>query len=132
LALFPEFATRDCQHCRKWLYDDKTGDVRTDKRTGDRVPRPAHLPPRCEQRGARPCPRGPWSAPTGFDEATFGIYVAVQQCEAVGQFPPDALLHEFANTIRLAKATVERHKATADRQLQIDLAMFQAKQRQQQ
>jgi hypothetical protein len=105
--------------------------VRTNKETGDRIPRPKHIPPRCEQRGARPCPRGHWSAPTGFDEATFGIYVSVEQCEAVNQFPPDALLHEFANTIRLAKKAVDRHKQDADRQLQIDLARYTAERRQQ-
>ena len=108
------------------LFDDKTGAIRTDKRTGDELLRPVSLPPRCEQRGAKKCPRGHWSDPKGFDATTFAIHQAIKQCEMLGEFPPDPLLREFAKAIRLAEDYVKRHKTDADRQLQIDLAIFTA------
>lgn len=107
------------------LYDLTTGQIRVDglKR---QLKRPAHLPTQCDQRGAKPCPRGHWSDPKGFDDATYALYTQIKQCEQTGFWPQDLLFLEFAKTVRLAEETVNRSKDQADRSLQLEIAKAMA------
>lgn len=115
-------ATRDCGDCRKWLYDINDGTIRRDS-LGNLQPRPHHVPPPCDQRGAKPCPRGHWTDPSGFDPDTLWIYQQVKECEVTGDWPKeDPLFRSYAKTIRLAEETVKRSKEQADRNLQVELA----------
>lgn len=123
---------RDCGHCRKWLYDDDKGQLWKDK-SGNAILRGAHAPTLCDRhrRGAsKACPRGHWSAPTGFDDATWTIYAQIKQCEQTGRWPESPLLAAFAKTVKLAEDMVSRKMAEATRRLSVDLAVMQTQRQQ--
>lgn len=56
--MHPKVAGRNCEHCREWQYDEKTGEVEIG-RDGEPVRRIGKVP--CD--ASIGCPKGHWSAP---------------------------------------------------------------------
>jgi hypothetical protein len=108
LLLHPETATRNCGHCREWLYDERTGEVMAHRHTGDPMRR-GLVPVPCE--GERGCPKGHWSKPLELTPTNLRVYRHYLTCKAVGDFPNDSIVRENAACIRAAEESVERIRA---------------------
>ena len=90
----PNVAFRDCEHCKKWWYDEKTGEIH--KKNGRELPRPC--PPPCETSAG--CPKGHWKEPKTLNERNVMAYLHYRECRAVGSFPEDAIVRHNAAVIR--------------------------------
>lgn len=108
LLLHPEVATRDCQHCLKFLYDNK-GDPLTTRRHTDEEPdymaRDHSSPSEC--RSPKGCPKGTPENPKTLNERNWLAYEHYRECRAVGKFPDDAVVRRNAAVIRAVEDEVE-------------------------
>lgn len=83
----PRVAYRDCDHCRKWLYDEETGKVRT-KRVGRTtetkfvdIPR-GEIPTPCDDPNLG-CAKGHYSNPKSMSARNQMCYQYIKEAEAV-------------------------------------------------
>lgn len=75
--LHPQVAFRDCEHCKKFVYDETTGEPRVIQ--GNPVPRVAATRPPCDTK--KGCLKGHWSDPIQVKEhhmPMLTFYEAVQ------------------------------------------------------
>lgn len=101
----PAVAYRDCDHCRKWLYDEKTGKVLT--RGGVDVER-GSLPPPCEIKAVG-CAKGHYDNPNTLSARNYMAYIHYKECKAVGRFPDeDGLVRRHASIIAELESTYDR------------------------
>jgi len=93
LVLFhPEVAHRDCQHCLKYLYDEKTGKPRQHQE--DFVERLATIPAPCRTKSG--CPKGTPENPKTLSLKNMYAYQHWRECKAVGDFPNDPIVRRHA------------------------------------
>lgn len=102
----PEVATRSCQDCRAFVYNEETGERET-YHDGRPVKR-AGKPP-CEAPEGY-CPKGHWENPIELTADNLKAYRHFRRCEAVGRFPEDESVEANATIIR---SVIERTKAPA-------------------
>lgn len=105
LLLHPEVAMRDCQHCQKWLYDEKTG--RVEQRAGKDVLRPG-TPTPC--RFPKGCPKGTPEKQLSLTPKNEMAYQHYKECKAVGAFPDDPIVRRNAAMIRAVEDSVATTK----------------------
>jgi hypothetical protein len=112
LELRPEFSGRTCEDCQKWLFNDETGQVVTD-RSGRQVKRSKAFPTLCRRPG-RTCPKGSPENQKGFTPAAYRVYRFIKICQATGRFPADSLVEDYAETVRLAEDAARRQIRESD------------------
>ncbi len=110
----PEVAGRDCQDCRKVMYD-KSGRRAINKRTGLVTMRPPGTIPPCTT-----CPKIPpdapektWEHAVDLSERNVTVYTHYLECKAVGRFPDDELVAAHARVIREVEDSQQDHRADA-------------------
>ncbi len=91
----PDVAFRDCQHCLKYIYDEKTGEAREHR--GDFVERLPTVPAPCRREG---CPKGTPENPKVLSNKNMLAYQHWKECKAVGQFPDDPIVRQNAAIIQ--------------------------------
>lgn len=91
---------RSCEDCLRYWYKGESISPEIDKRTGEPVSRPTHLPPDCHlEKG---CPKGCYRHPkkpdtdnslTGYNRRAYQHYLI---CKATGEWPrsPDGSVDE--------------------------------------
>ena len=97
----PRVALRDCDHCKKWLYNEETGKI--EQRRGKDVPRAT--PPPCEFGN---CPKGSPDAGIELSAMNWQAYRHYQECRATGRFPDDPIVARNAGIIRRVEDSFDR------------------------
>ncbi len=105
ILLHLQVASRDCNHCLIWQYDEETGEVT--KRGGQPIKRPENSSPPCRLRGIG-CPKGTPENQKSLSPKNQRAYQHYIECKAVGRFPDDPLVREHAGIIRLVEESVEK------------------------
>lgn len=114
LALHPKVATRDCQHCLKFFYDESTGKTLPSRKpgpNGEEVPRERNEnePPPCRNpRDPEGCPKGTPENQKSLNPQNQEVWEHYQRCKAVGRFPEDAIVENNASLIRQIEDQVAR------------------------
>jgi len=106
LAKFPHVATRDCNVCKEFVFNEETGEMR--KHNGKPFPR----------NGPPPCQRCPKKRPDGLIELTpanWRVYAHYLQCRAVNDFPKDGIVRR--NAAIISRILDEAHRASLASQL---------------
>jgi len=107
LLLHPDVAFRDCEDCKKWIYNEETGEIET---KGDqKVPRPKGIKPPCGYK-TKGCPKGTPEDSKALTEQNWLAYRFIQECKAVGDFPDDTIVRRNAYLVAHAESTVDRLK----------------------
>lgn len=97
----PGVAYRDCGHCQRFAYDEKTG--KPELWRGEPIKRSAPPPCRYEIEGGRTkCPKGTPEKSRMLTEQNEEAYEHYLQCQATGQFPDDPIVRRNAALIRRA------------------------------
>lgn len=104
---FPLVAFRDCGHCKKWLYEEKTGKVA--QRNGVDVPR-GNVPTPCDM-PKMGCAKGHYDKQKTLNQRNRMAYQHYKECSAVGQFPDDSVVRRNAAIIRELEANYERDES---------------------
>lgn len=78
----PKVAFRDCQHCRKYVYDEKTGKPRESRGRLLERSRAKKGPP-CEDEDEG-CPKGHWRDPIVVPAKHLTLLAAYEACRATG------------------------------------------------
>lgn len=115
LLEYPEVATRDCEHCQAYHYDDETGLLRTLQGTDLPIPRDSGCPPACMT--TRGCPKGSPDAGLELTPKNWRALEHFKQCRAVGRFPRDSICERNAAIIDDAERAADR----SQRRLQTEL-----------
>lgn len=102
----PEVAARDCKHCQKWLYDEKTGKVV--ERHGIPIERPKGTHPPCRLHIG--CPKGSPENSRALTSQNRRAYHHYLECRAVGQFPDDPIVRRNAALIRHVEESIKEGK----------------------
>ena len=126
-------AHRDCQHCLVTLYDDETGKVELDRQglpllrildQGTEFLAPCRDTRRLPDGSRiRSCPKGTPENPKTLwpeNEECFEHYI---ECQAVNQWPDDAVVRRNAAALKEIEALYERSQQL---QLQVQLATLNA------
>ncbi len=105
----PEVATRSCDDCKQWRYDEKTG--RQSRHLGKPLRRfPGELLP-CEMldhNGESCCPKVSPTAGIALWPHNELAYQHYQRCKAVGRFPDDPVVEGNAAIIAEVEAAWDR------------------------
>lgn len=118
---YPEVAARDCEHCKKWVYDEETGRPKTSGVSKRLVPRGAAPPPcRLSHVG---CPKGTPENPRTLSDRNRQAYEHYQECRAVSQFPDDSIVRRNARLIRLIEDAVALGRQRSFERLVSTIAM---------
>lgn len=104
LLLHPLVAWRDCEHCLKYRYDEKTGKPETQRRSEELIPRDEAFPALC--RTAKGCPKGTPEQSKALTEQNLQAYEHHMECKAVGQFPDDPIVRRNAMLIEAVREQV--------------------------
>lgn len=102
LFTHPKYATRSCIACRKYVFNEETGNVERD-RNGNPEERPAGIKLLCELPGpfeGTCCPKGTPKSNIALSDQNWLAYQHYQECRAVGQFPDDPVVRRNASIIR--------------------------------
>ena len=108
LILHPEVAFRSCTDCQMHVYDEKTGERKTD-RSGNPVPRPKGTVAPCRV-SASACAKGTPEQSKGISDRNWKAWQHYQECRAVGMFPDDPIVRRNAAIIRAATDAAERQQ----------------------
>lgn len=95
---YADIASRDCKHCWKYVYNEKTG--KPEKRHGKLIRRPKGTTPPC-MRGL--CKKG---SPDQFKTLlphNVLAYEHYQECKATGRFPDDPVVRRNARLIKMVE-----------------------------
>ena len=105
--LHPEVADRDCDHCLKYLYDEKTGEpIKSRKKDGSLRKRDSSCPSPC--RTSVGCKKGTPENSRALNRTNREAWEHYQECRAVGAFPDDPVVRRNAALIREAEQIHER------------------------
>jgi len=107
MLLHPEIYTRDCNECRKYMYDAK-GEIKMLGRGTIKMKRPKQIPPPCEKGN---CPKGHYTEQKTLSNMNYQTWLHFRRCKAVGKFPDDSVVAENARVISEVEAYCE-HAAT--------------------
>lgn len=108
----PHIATRSCDDCARFLYDEDTGEVRRrPARFGLPVRRSPGVPTPCYK-----CPKVPADSPilsrefaVDLSEQNWQALAFYAECRAVGQFPDDPIVRRWAAAIRRVDDAAEKN-----------------------
>jgi hypothetical protein len=100
----PLVAFRDCESCKKWLYDEKTGMIHT--RNGVNSPR-GNVPTPCDEPKLG-CHKGHYDKQMVLSDRNQMAYQHFKECKAVGQFPDDSVVRRNASIISALEENYER------------------------
>lgn len=95
----PQFSRRDCEMCRKWWYDDDTGEIV--KRGGKELLRPSDTVLLCETNEG--CPNGTPKDPHRLTPRNQRAWMHYKHCQAAGSFPDDPIVKRNAWIIQQAE-----------------------------
>ncbi len=136
MLLYPEVATRDCEHCIQFMYDEKTGALQKDK-AGNPIPRPkvrvwkgrtlAGGNPPCRQgrQGQQAgCPKGTPENQKALSPKNVRAYQHYLECKAVGSWPDDPIVRRNAATIARVETAIREAREEGHRKSM--LAIFEA------
>jgi len=113
----PQVATRSCEDCQRYVYDEKTGERQEwPKGSGNPLPRPKGTLPPCGY-GPTKCPKGNPTAGRELSESNAMAYRHYLECRAVGQFPDDAVVRQNAAIIRSVEDELARLREHAHREM---------------
>lgn len=104
----PSVAARDCSHCRKFCYDEKTGEQQFRDAAKTKPIERGKAPPPCEL--SIGCPKGHWSDPKTLSEKNWRAYIHYCECKAVGEFPSDPVVRQNAGIIRAVEDAAQRQR----------------------
>lgn len=107
LLTAPQVAGRDCDHCKKYQYEENGPQAGTVK-TLDGKPLLRRGPPPCGQ--PQGCPKGTPEQPKTLNPRNWTAYNAYLQWKAVGRFPDDPIVLRNAAIIRHVEDEVERQE----------------------
>lgn len=102
----PEVATRDCEHCQAFHYDEKTGALKTLTGTDHPIPRDPECPPPCMTTVG--CPKGSPDAGLELSLKNWRALEHFKQCRAVGRFPEDSIVERNAAIIDDCERAADR------------------------
>ena len=104
----PQVAWRDCKHCQRWMYDEKTG--KPEKL--ERSPHPDKLvarhgdPPPC--RTKKGCPKGTPEKSKNLTFANEEAYAHYLECKATTSFPDDPIVRRNAAVIYTIEESIDK------------------------
>lgn len=104
--LHPKVAFRDCETCKKYLFDEDSGEIERNPVTKELIERPKGTFPPCHY-GEDQCPKVSPEAGRGLTDQNRHAYEHYQQCRAVGKFPADGIVRENAAVIRAVEDQVQ-------------------------
>lgn len=117
----PKVATRSCEDCQRWRYNEETGRIIRDfygnpvaRYKGEKLP--------CnfvEADGSTACPKGTPDADVALWPHNLAAYEHYKRCKAVGRFPADSIIE--ANAAIIADVESQWERASRER-LEILLA----------
>ena len=116
LQFHPKVATRDCNHCQIYWYDEKTGKPRD--RGGQLIKRPPGTAP-CRTRTG--CPKGTPETAATLTSQNITAWNHYRECKATGNFPDDPIVARNAAILRDIDAEVERRERHEQNELMIQL-----------
>ena len=111
ILLHPEVAFRDCETCKRFLFNEESGEIETFM--GQPQERPKGTFPPCHY-GPKECPKGSPEAGVELTQQNLQAYQHYQECKAVGEFPSDGMVKENAATIRAIESRFERLERQKD------------------
>ena len=91
-------AVRDCNHCKKWMYNEETGEVETHR--GQPLERNGKPPCEILVNGKSGCPKGSPTAGIALSDKNLQAFIFHRQCKAVGFFPNDPIVIRNAGIIQ--------------------------------
>lgn len=106
MLLHPLVAGRDCRHCLKYRYDEKTGKPETRRRSDEPIERDDMTPAPC--RTHKGCPKGTPEDSKALDDRNWQAYQHHLECKAVGSFPDDPIVRRNAMLIETVREQVEQ------------------------
>lgn len=116
ILINPHVASRSCEDCKKWLYDDRPDRMalKPVERAGERVPRIRGQLPQCKwcpkiPKGTDPIPENA----VELSPRNWAVYQHYLQCKAVGAFPDDAIVRRNAMLIRQVEDAARRNESLA-------------------
>lgn len=128
--LHPEVASRDCEHCQKYLYNEETGQPVVQETTGELVLRLKQQPPPCRvppgRKRAPGCPKGTPEKPNALTAKNRAALRYHLKCEALGRFPRDGIVERNAGLIALARDICKKQHAWLNRRHQENLQVLLA------
>jgi hypothetical protein len=106
----PKVAFRPCEVCQKWQYNEQTGDIEKDRRTGDpdrnfEMRRIGPTP--CRTR--KGCPKGTPEDSRELTRQNTSTYRHYLDCKATGLFPDDPVVRRNAGIIREIEDAIDRN-----------------------
>ena len=110
MLVHPEIASRSCEDCKKWMYDDNIQRMGPPViLRGEKVERSARQKPKCEwcpkiPLGVEPCPENAEELSLKNVDA----FLHYKTCKAVGAFPLDPIVYQNARIIREVEDLAER------------------------
>lgn len=110
----PEVASRDCNLCQKFLFDEDTGRMITRPSTGEPMRRPPNTAP-CRIRNGR-CPKGTPEQSRELSSQNDQAYAHYLECRAVGQWPGDAIVRQNAAIIRAIEDRITEERRREEQQ----------------
>jgi hypothetical protein len=108
--LTPLVATRDCEHCQKYWYDEETGFPLKNSQGGLRLRVIDKNPPPCRvpQLG---CTKGTPENSRALSDKNRRAYRHYLRCVVTGRWPDDEVVLQNAATIRKSELDAERYLA---------------------
>ena len=91
--LYPKIASRKCEDCQKYVYDDETGEVQR-MANGDPQRRYPGIETPC--RYGQGCPKGTPEDSREITEQNYRCWVYLRECRAVHQWPNDSVVRRNA------------------------------------
>lgn len=106
----PEVAGINCDDCRLWLYDLKTG--KKELYLEKPIPRPKEVKTPCEF-GPNECPKGHYKSPKSLTRENLQAYFHYLRCKATNQFPDDEMVRRNAAFIRQIEDFVQQSRISS-------------------
>lgn len=120
--LHPLVASRDCDHCQLYLYDEKTGmPIPSRKKDGSLRKRDSSCPPPC--RTSVGCKKGTPENSLALNDTNRQAWEHWKECKAVGSFPDDPVVRQNAAAIDEAMRIVDEIREDDFRAMLIRIAV---------
>lgn len=102
----PKLASRSCEDCQRYWYNDKTGEVLVSNSTGEKELRPEGTVTMC--RTSTGCLKGTPDNQKTLNRANKWALRHYQGCKSTGQFPDDEIVKK--NAVIIERALAEKIK----------------------